>query len=139
MATAASRRPQRSNLNYMSSITLCSQAPITPDIYKCFQNFTPSLLLLPLLLCQGDPLTCVASPQVKITYKMVAAGLLHPDLLLEILLSSKVWGIMNENSRLIEQFGHLAVASSASSLEHNSAEQILAEIDDTIGNYAPHH
>ena len=46
---------------------------------------------------------------------------------------------MNENSRLIEQFGHLAVASSASSLEHNSAEQILAEIDDTIGNYAPHH
>lgn len=51
----------------------------------------------------------------------------------------EVWGIMNENSRLIEQFGTLAVASSASSLEHNSAEQILAEIDDTIGNYAPHH
>ena len=52
----------------------------------------------------------------------------------------QVWGIMNENSRLIEQFGQLAVASSASSLEHNSAEQILAEIDDTIGsNYAPHH
>ena len=52
----------------------------------------------------------------------------------------KVWGIMNENSRLIEQFGQLAVASSrASSLEHNSAEQILAEIDDAIGNYAPHH
>jgi TANK-binding kinase 1 len=47
----------------------------------------------------------------------------------------EVWGIMNENSRLIEQFGQLAVASSASSLEHNSAQQILAEIDDTIGNY----
>ena len=47
---------------------------------------------------------------------------------------------MNENSRLIEQFGQLAVASSrASSLEHNSAEQILAEIDDAIGNYALHH
>ena len=46
----------------------------------------------------------------------------------------EVWGIMNENSRLIEQFGQLAVASS--SMEHNSA-QILAEIDDTLGNYGP--
>ena len=58
----------------------------------------------------------------------------------------EVWGIMNENNRLIEQFGQLAAvaaasaaassASSAASLDHDSA-QILAEIDDTLGNYGP--
>ncbi|TRY61517.1 hypothetical protein TCAL_11508 [Tigriopus californicus] len=47
----------------------------------------------------------------------------------------EVWGIMNENSRLIEQFGQLAVASS--SMDHNSS-QILAEIDDTLENYGSH-
>lgn len=37
----------------------------------------------------------------------------------------EVWGILRENTRLIEQFGQLAIAS-ASSLEHNSA-QLLNE------------
>ena len=55
----------------------------------------------------------------------------------------EVWGIMNENSRLIEQFGQLAAvaaaaatspSSSAGSIELNSA-QILAEVDDTLGRY----
>ena len=53
---------------------------------------------------------------------------------------------MNENNRLIEQFGQLAAvaaasaaassSSSAASLDHDSA-QILAEIDGTLGNYGP--
>ena len=45
----------------------------------------------------------------------------------------EVWGIMNENSRLIEQFGQL-VAAVDQSQQHNSA-QILADIDNTLGNY----
>ncbi len=48
----------------------------------------------------------------------------------------EVWGILNENSRLIEQFGHLAVASTAAPEGDVVLDQdILAEIDSTLGNY----
>jgi hypothetical protein len=42
-----------------------------------------------------------------------------------------VWGILHENTKLIEQFTHLAVTSSNSSLDPNS-QQILADLEAAV-------
>jgi hypothetical protein len=50
-----------------------------------------------------------------------------------LVMQDEVWGILHENSKLIEQFTHLAVtsSSSASSMDPNS-QQILADLEAAV-------
>ena len=48
-----------------------------------------------------------------------------------LVMQDEVWGILHENTKLIEQFTHLAVTSSASSLDENS-QQILADLEAAV-------